>query len=74
MTTGDNERTARAIAARLGIDEVVAEVLPQGKAKAIQRLRAEYGSVAFVGDGIDDVPALAWRSAPVPMARWKRRT
>jgi Au+-exporting ATPase len=59
MITGDNERTARAIAARLGIDEVVAEVLPAGKVEAIQRLRTEHGHVAFVGDGINDAPALA---------------
>jgi Au+-exporting ATPase len=59
MITGDNERTARAIAASLGIDEVVAEVLPEGKVKAIARLRAEHGSIAFVGDGINDAPALA---------------
>ncbi|MGJ9419069.1 heavy metal translocating P-type ATPase [Massilia sp. CMS3.1] len=59
MITGDNERTARAIAASLGIDEVIAEVLPEGKVKTIRRLRAEYGSVAFVGDGINDAPALA---------------
>lgn len=59
MITGDNERTARAIAATLGIDEVVAEVLPEGKVKAIARLRAEHGAVAFVGDGINDAPALA---------------
>ncbi len=59
MITGDNERTARAIAASFGIDEVVAEVLPEGKVKAIQRLRAAHGSVAFVGDGINDAPALA---------------
>ncbi|UVW30518.1 heavy metal translocating P-type ATPase [Massilia sp. H6] len=59
MITGDNERTARAIAARLGIDEVVAEVLPEGKVEAIRRLRAAHGSVAYVGDGINDAPALA---------------
>jgi Au+-exporting ATPase len=59
MITGDNERTARAIAASLGIDEVVAEVLPAGKVEAIQRLRARHGAVAFVGDGINDAPALA---------------
>ena len=59
MVTGDNRRTANAIAARLGIDEVVAEVLPAGKVEAIQRLRDAYGPVAFVGDGINDAPALA---------------
>ena len=59
MVTGDNARTARAIAAQLGIDEIVAEVLPDGKVDAIRRLRREYGKVAFVGDGINDAPALA---------------
>ena len=59
MITADNARTAKAIAARLGIDEVVAEVLPDGKVEAVRRLKRQYGKVAFVGDGINDAPALA---------------
>lgn len=59
MVTGDNARTAQAIAQQLGIDEVIAEVLPQGKVKAVQTLKAKYGNIAFVGDGINDAPALA---------------
>jgi Au+-exporting ATPase len=59
MITGDNERTARAIAERLGIDEVVAEVMPEGKVQVINRLKTSHGHVAFVGDGINDAPALA---------------
>lgn len=59
MITGDNARTAHAIAAKLGIDEVIAEVLPAGKVQAVQDLKARYGRTVFVGDGINDAPALA---------------
>ena len=59
MITGDNARTAHAVARRLDIDEVVAEVMPDGKVEAVRRLRAEHGRVAFVGDGVNDAPALA---------------
>lgn len=59
MITGDNRHTGQAIANMLDIDEVVAEVLPGGKVDAVKRLRAEHGLLAYVGDGINDAPALA---------------
>src|SRR3712207_1606999 len=60
MLTGDNERTAKAIASKLGINRIIAQVLPQQKDEVIAKLRSEEGRVvAMVGDGINDAPALA---------------
>nr|WP_241188083.1 heavy metal translocating P-type ATPase [Pseudohalocynthiibacter aestuariivivens] len=59
MITGDSAAAANVIAQDLGIDDVIAEVLPEGKRDAIRALRADHGPVAFVGDGINDAPALA---------------
>jgi Cu+-exporting ATPase len=67
MMTGDNRTTALAVAGRLGIDEVEAEVLPQDKAKVVQKLRGEGRAVAMAGDGVNDAPALAAAEVGVAM-------
>ena len=66
LVTGDNEATAKAVADAVGVDEYIANVLPDGKVKETKRLKEKYGVVAMVGDGINDAPALV--TADIGMA------
>lgn len=67
MLTGDNQTTADAIAAQLGVDEVFAELLPEGKVKAIEELKRHPHRVAMIGDGVNDAPALALADVGIAM-------
>ena len=67
MLTGDNQRAAQTIGHQAGVDEVYADLLPADKVRKVKDLEAQYGSVAVVGDGVNDAPALAAASVGIAM-------
>ncbi len=67
MLTGDSQRTAQAVARKLGIDDVVAEVLPDQKALAVKKFQEQHHRVAMAGDGVNDAPALAQAEVGIAM-------
>jgi Cd2+/Zn2+-exporting ATPase len=68
LLTGDNRATAEAIGRAAGVDEIRAELLPEAKVKAVEEMAARYGSVAMVGDGVNDAPAMARSTLGIAMA------
>ncbi|MCX5689241.1 MAG: heavy metal translocating P-type ATPase [Planctomycetota bacterium] len=67
MLTGDNQRVGEVVGREVGIDSVMAELLPEGKVEAIQQLQRQYGRVAMIGDGVNDAPALAHATVGIAM-------
>ena len=67
MLTGDNERSAKAIALQVGVDEYYAQLLPDDKVNVVKKLKERYGSVAMVGDGVNDAPSMAVSNVGIAM-------